>query len=293
MLICAPALAVLWLFRRSVLDQWLMIVILAMIIELAITGLIGGMVHKDDLLPIDQTRVATLGFYIGRLFSLVTSTVILIALLAETSKLYAGVARANTLESVVQTSQAVSREIELPKLIERLMTIALRNAGADRGLLILPHQDDYRIEAEALADGENIVLRSRASDNSPNPETIVRHAIRTRERVILSDTAIPNPFSADPHLSLRRPRSVLCLPLVHQGTLGGLLYLENTPGATRLYAGTCASPGTAGFAGGDFAGERRPLHRSSAPGWDIAASSCIRPDAQSGWDTGFREPSLA
>ena len=227
MLICACALSALWLFRRSVLDQWLMVVILAMIIELAITGLIGGMVHRDDLLPIDQTRIATLGFYIGRLFSLVTSTVILIALLAETSKLYAGVARANTLASVVAASQALSREIELPKLIERLMAIALQNAGADRGVLILAHETGYRIEAEALADGEDIVLRSHASDDSAIPETIIRHTTTTRQRVILGDAAMPNQFSEDPYLSLQQPRSILCLPLVHQGKLGGLLYLEN------------------------------------------------------------------
>ena len=45
--------------------------------------------------------------------------------------------------AVVKASQAVSSEIELPKLIERLMTIALENAGADRGLLILPAEADY------------------------------------------------------------------------------------------------------------------------------------------------------
>ena len=49
------------------------------------------------------------------------------------------------LASVVKASQAVSSEIVLPKLIERLMTIALENAGADRGLLILPAEDDHLI----------------------------------------------------------------------------------------------------------------------------------------------------
>jgi signal transduction histidine kinase len=99
MSICAVAIAVLWSFRRSALDQWLMIVALAMIIELAMTALIGG------LGPLRSTY--TLGFYTGRLFSLVTSTVVLIALLAETSRLYADVARANTL------ARALKAEAEL------------------------------------------------------------------------------------------------------------------------------------------------------------------------------------
>ena len=128
MLICAAALSQLWVFKRSALDEWLMVVVLAMIVELAITALVGGR----------GPRMASVGFYTGRLFSLVTSTVVLIALLAETSRLYAAVARANTLASAVKASHALSSEIELPKLIERLMEIAIENVGADRGLLILP-----------------------------------------------------------------------------------------------------------------------------------------------------------
>jgi len=79
MSICAAALSLLWALRRSALDQWLMVVVLAMIVELAITALIGGR----------GPSMASVGFYAGRLLSLVTSTVVLIALLAETSRLYA------------------------------------------------------------------------------------------------------------------------------------------------------------------------------------------------------------
>jgi len=130
--------------------------------------------------------------------------------------------------TVVKASQALSSEILMPRLIERLMTIALQNAGADRGLLILPHEGDYRVEAEALANGVSVVLNRGPSAGPTAPEAIVRYVIRTHERVILDDATKPNLFSDDAYLSERQPRSVLCLPLVRQGTLGGLLYLENT-----------------------------------------------------------------
>jgi PAS domain S-box-containing protein len=225
-LICGATLFVLWAVRRSVLDQWLMIVVLASMVELAITGLLGW--HTFDHSRGLAARF-TLGFYTGRLlFSLLTSTFVLIALLAETTKLYAGVARANTLASALKASQALSSEIESPKLIERLMRIAMENAGADRGLLILPHETGYRIEAEALGDDKGVTLRFHTSVDPAFPETIIRYATRTQESAILDDAAIPNMFSRDPHLSLRHPRSVLCLPLIRQGALGGLLYLENT-----------------------------------------------------------------
>ena len=132
--------------------------------------------------------------------------------------------------SVVKASQAVSSEIVLPKLIERLMTIALENAGADRGLLILPAEDDYLIQAEAEASGDQVevVLCQKPINGIVCPETLVRYVIRTHESVILDDASRPNLFSEDDYLRGRQANSILCLPLIKQARLTGLLYLENT-----------------------------------------------------------------
>jgi PAS domain S-box-containing protein len=130
--------------------------------------------------------------------------------------------------AVVKASQAVSGEIVLPSLIERLMTIALQNAGADRGLLILPQKDRYRIEAEAWASGDKVVLRQGSIAGPTAPEALIRYVIRTQKSVIIDDASRPNLFSEDAYFSSRQPRSVFCLPLLRQGTWGGLLYLENT-----------------------------------------------------------------
>ena len=132
--------------------------------------------------------------------------------------------------TVVKASQAVSSEIVLSKLIERLMTIALENAGADRGLLILPVKDDHLIQAEAKAAGDQIevVLCQKLITDVTCPESIVRYVIRTRESVILDDASKPNIFSDDDYLRRRQAKSILCLPLIKQGQLTGLLYLENT-----------------------------------------------------------------
>jgi PAS domain S-box-containing protein len=132
--------------------------------------------------------------------------------------------------TVVKASQAVSSEIVLSKLIERLMTIALENAGADRGLLILPAEDDHLIQAEAKAAGDQIevVLCQKLITGVTCPESIVRYVVRTRESVILDDASRPNIFSEDDYLRGRPAKSILCLPLIKQGRLTALLYLENT-----------------------------------------------------------------
>ncbi len=132
--------------------------------------------------------------------------------------------------SVVKASQAVSSEIELPKLIERLMTIAIESAGADRGLLILPAEDDHLIQAEARAAGDQVevMLCQESITGVTCPESLVRYVIRTHESVILDDVAKSNLFSHDNYLGRRQAKSILCLPLIKQGRLTGLLYLENT-----------------------------------------------------------------
>jgi PAS domain S-box-containing protein len=131
--------------------------------------------------------------------------------------------------SVVKASQSVSGEIVLPKLIERLMTIALENAGADRGLLILSAEDDYLIQAEARAIGDKIevALCQKSITSITCPEALLRYVMRSHESVILDDASRPNLFSEDDYLRGRQAKSILCLPLIKQGQLTGLLYLEN------------------------------------------------------------------
>lgn len=132
--------------------------------------------------------------------------------------------------SVVKASQALSGEIELPKLIERLMTIALENAGADHGILILPTGDEYLIQAETRATGDQIevIIRQEPISQITCPESLIRYVIRTRESVILDDCSKPNLFSGDDYLRNRRSKSMMGLPLIKQGQLTGILLLENT-----------------------------------------------------------------
>jgi PAS domain S-box-containing protein len=109
------------------------------------------------------------------------------------------------------------------------MNIAIENAGADRGLLILPSGDEYLIQAEARTAGDQVevAVRQQPITWMTCPESLVRYVIRTCESVILDDASKPNLFSADEYLRDRQSRSILCLPLVKQGELTGILLLEN------------------------------------------------------------------
>jgi C4-dicarboxylate-specific signal transduction histidine kinase len=134
------------------------------------------------------------------------------------------------LATVIRMSQALAGELVLDRLIETLMTITIEHAGADRGLLVLPRQDNLRVEAEARNTAETVVVRLVSQDEPPPdlPASILAQVRRTLQPVILDDARAKTPFSADRYLRLNRARSVLCLPLVKQGELIGLLYLENS-----------------------------------------------------------------
>jgi PAS domain S-box-containing protein len=131
--------------------------------------------------------------------------------------------------SVIKSSQAVSGEILLGELIKTLMRIAVEHAGAQRGLLILFPGDEPRIAAEAATGSGQVEVTLRQTAVSPAelPESVLHYVIRTRESVILDDALAQNPFSADEYIGHKLARSVLCLPLVKQAKLIGLLYLEN------------------------------------------------------------------
>jgi PAS domain S-box-containing protein len=132
--------------------------------------------------------------------------------------------------TVVKASQAVSSEIELPGLIRTLMKIALQNAGADRGLLILSRDNDFRIQAEGQLRGDELaVVMGEAAISGPDcPESLLRYVIRTQQTVILDDASRPDPLCDEDYVHRRRPRSILCLPLLKQAKLIGLLYFENS-----------------------------------------------------------------
>jgi len=134
------------------------------------------------------------------------------------------------LATVIKMSQAVAGEIVLEKLIETLMTIAVEHAGADRGLLILPNGRENHIEAVASSgrDGVKVSLLGTPVTGSELPELILGQVIHTRSQVILGDARDEHAFTEDDYMGLKRARSILCLPLLKQAELIGVLYLENS-----------------------------------------------------------------
>ncbi|CAB3752494.1 trifunctional serine/threonine-protein kinase/ATP-binding protein/sensor histidine kinase [Paraburkholderia humisilvae] len=137
--------------------------------------------------------------------------------------------------AVIMATHALSREIVLTRLVKTLMRCTLEHAGGQRCVLVMMHGDAMEIEAEAKVSGAtvDVDLRSGAAGPMDLPLSLARTVIRTGEMRVLDDARAAREWSGDAYVRAIRPRSVLCLPLLNQSRMVGLLYIENNlaPGA--------------------------------------------------------------
>lgn len=134
------------------------------------------------------------------------------------------------LTTVIKSTQTLSGEIFLDRIVRSLLQIAIENAGAQRGLLLLESNGEMLIEAEGNIDAqaESRVLQSiRMTSDEKEPTTIVRYVQRTGESVVLGDATREGMFTRSPYVLSNSPKSILCLPIKNKGRTVGILYLEN------------------------------------------------------------------
>ena len=138
------------------------------------------------------------------------------------------------LTSVLKAAQAISSEIVLDKLLDRLMHTVIENAGAHQGCLILKKDGELIIVAEKSINRADVAMLPPIPIETRQdlPITLIRYVERTQDDVVLNDARQEGPFTTDSYIATQDPKSILCIPLVNQGTLSGILYLENalTPG---------------------------------------------------------------
>jgi predicted ATPase/transcriptional regulator with GAF, ATPase, and Fis domain len=132
--------------------------------------------------------------------------------------------------SVMKVAKAISSEIVLSKLLNKLMRIVIENAGARKGILILQSEGKLFIEAESSVEQDSIMLlHSVPVEKDKNlPLSIINYVSKTHEYVILNNPAQDSVFMNDAYIIAHRPKAILCGPLLHKSKLIGMLYLENS-----------------------------------------------------------------
>jgi predicted ATPase/signal transduction histidine kinase len=133
--------------------------------------------------------------------------------------------------SVIKASQTISREILLPSLLQTLMQVVLEHAGANKGLLLLEEDERLKVAAsvslgdQVKHDVEAAAISSYAPEDMPL--SLIHYVQRTKSLVLLDNPHVPSAFTRDPYIEKHSPKSVLCLPLLRNNSIIGIIYLEN------------------------------------------------------------------
>ncbi|UKS28885.1 AAA family ATPase [Paenibacillus sp. HWE-109] len=132
--------------------------------------------------------------------------------------------------TIMNTSRSLSSEVNLEQLIKRLMEVVTFSSGAERSVLVLKERDSLLVEAEMLAiDGKDSCMVNAISLESKDdlPASVIQFVARTKEGVVLDDATNKGFFTHDPYIRASEVKSIFCEPILHQGNLVGVFYLEN------------------------------------------------------------------
>ncbi len=142
--------------------------------------------------------------------------------------------------TVFKAAQAISKEVVLDRLMETLMRVVVESAGAQHGVLVLQQEDEMVVRAQgSQVAQENIVIEAVPLKDFPAlPMTVINYVRRTQETVVIDDALHEPLFGKEPYFKNAEVHSVLCLPIVKQSKLMGILYLENNL-APKIFTPDC------------------------------------------------------
>ena len=135
-------------------------------------------------------------------------------------------------KTLLGTTQAISEERTVDGVLRRLLAAALTNAGAERGVLVLRRDGVAIVEAESQAhpdgDGDGFTRVGQPLEVYTRlPTSALRLVERTGTRLVLGNASADPTHGQDDYVRQAGVRSVLVAPIVRQGTVVGVVYLEN------------------------------------------------------------------
>jgi predicted ATPase/signal transduction histidine kinase len=136
--------------------------------------------------------------------------------------------------SLARASEVIAGEIVLDRLCGRLLEVCLALGGAERGALLLMDDGQLSLRATASVGSPPVVEPRPGGDGRHVPLTVLQTVRRTEEPLVVSDANQDPDINGDRGVIERGVRSMLALPIMQQGRLGGVLYLEHSA-ATRAF----------------------------------------------------------
>ncbi|WP_325078730.1 GAF domain-containing sensor histidine kinase [Sphaerospermopsis aphanizomenoides] len=118
----------------------------------------------------------------------------------------------------------------MDKLLYILLQVMVENIGAKKAALILQQDGKLIIVAQCIdsLDKQETGLQSTLiSESEDVPLSVINYVFNTGENLLINDANIDKTFGIDPYVIKYQPKSILCNPILNQGQLIGMIYLEN------------------------------------------------------------------
>jgi predicted ATPase/CheY-like chemotaxis protein len=135
------------------------------------------------------------------------------------------------LVTIIKAARSLSEEIQLDNLLKKLISIVMENAGAQHGLLLLEKNGKWYIEAHS--NTQHLVIlpshplqQPKENDIPVIPFNLIQDVIRSQRAIILDD-AQKSVYKSNKYIQSQGVKSVLCSPVLNQGKLNAIIYLEN------------------------------------------------------------------
>lgn len=131
------------------------------------------------------------------------------------------------MDTVIKASQAISSEIELDKVLKKLLRISIKSSGAEKGFFIMKSEGKLAIQGQIDCESVKLMHDIELEKCDDISKSIVNYVARTREHIVLDDASNEGLFSNDPYIVKSRSKSILCMPIIYRGNLICIGYLEN------------------------------------------------------------------
>lgn len=141
------------------------------------------------------------------------------------------------LETMLKVNQVISSEIQLESLLDKMTLITIQNSGADKGALLT--LTDSQVQLRVLGDieqrqiFEGLPLDSESASQLL-PASIIRQACHSQDFILIDNPSLDLSYAKDRYFDSHKPLTSVCVPIIYQGKLFGILYLENNTTANAF-----------------------------------------------------------
>ncbi len=120
-----------------------------------------------------------------------------------------------------ELAQAVGTELDLDRLLQKILNTAFEMLPADRGVIMLMNEEGVpvpRVVKQKGAGGAEQILLSKS---------ILNEVVRNKQAVLSSDAMMDSRFAEAESIVAQEIRSTMCVPLLYQNDLLGIMHLDS------------------------------------------------------------------